>query len=120
MSRQDSRQKITQTPPKTKKGREHSRPFFVLAPCTAGRYQLPCVGISHLLQTGKYLYPIHQYGQFTLFGTTLNRNLGPLNIFLYLSGKTCRQLLLASRGTVLNQYLHDLNSFLTVYVGVTM
>jgi len=77
-----------------------------LLTAAADRYQLRCRRIPHLLQPGKDLLAIHQHSQFTLLGATFNLNRYAVQVFLKFSGKTCRQLLLPSGCTVLNQNLH--------------
>ena len=81
------------------------------APCPTGCDQFAGLGVTHLLQTGEDLLPVYQHRQFTLFGTTFDRNLSPLNIFFQLGGQTGRQLLLTSGCTVLDHNLHRYNSF---------
>jgi hypothetical protein len=83
----------------------------VSASFPAGRDQLAGLGVAHLFQAGEDLLPVHQHRQLTLFGTPFNRYDGSLDIFFQLCGQTGRQLLLASGGAVLNNHLHQHNSF---------
>jgi hypothetical protein len=66
--------------------------------------------IAHLLQAGENLFPINKHSQLTLFGTTFSFNHNIIKILFKFSGKTCRQLLLPSGCTVLNQNLHGFSS----------
>lgn len=81
---------------------------YQLLPATAGRNQFRYSRVAHLLQPGEDLLTIHQYRQLTLLGTTLNFYGYFFKVLLKFSGKTCRQLLLSSGCTVLNQNLHKL------------
>jgi hypothetical protein len=75
--------------------------WLLLSVSTQGN-QLTRFRVTHFFQPGENLIAIHQHSQLALLGSAFNIHFNFFKVFLKFSGKTCRQLLLASGCTVLD------------------